>query len=637
MKRAISLVLITVMVLVTACGLNGCGAKALVTAENDEITMLVSMGNSQAYYEGLAESIKEDLGIDVRFIYGKSSDTTNQIRLFFKNNDLPADIVFTASRTDDEWLKDSCLDLMGNTNIASLLTPTTVSNCTTDDGAMYQFPVSSKMIGITYNETLMQEMGWELPENYDDMLKLKNQCEQAGVKFAVSDGSLTGHGFNWLFHLMGSQWLSTLDGTSWLENYQAGKATIDEFKAQCEYFRKWTESGLWGEWRSMEADGATVFSTQRYLFWFGITNSIDSYEGPELSEDGTETGRILHDTYKTMPWISENGSNNCFTRYDNAWMYLNKNLEKNKTKLDKAVKIVEYMATENAINLAVATAKDAYVAVNDFKITDDRIYSEYKEEISEGYVQPWFYNEFDGDSIVLTGEKINAYIAGEGSYEDIFETLDRCNENALNSNIEVLGTATEKLGCEKVAEIVAASGAIALDKTLEDENISGKTEVSIIPYTENFGDMQPWIEAAVVSSFMYEGDLDYACYNSLIPPNVTAVCGIYMTGKDIKSLVSSGFDPSDRFTDASGNSKFDSENYGPYPYKCLVKGGTVESLEDNAEYLVCLCEGAITRKLYDEYAEAGKVVELASPCTYADGLKAFFDKNPIVGSAEISW
>ena len=638
MKKTACAALAVVLMVGAAFGLAGCSEKSGSSSAGDGITMLVSMGNGQTYYEGLAQSIKEDLGIDVTFVYGKSSDTTNQLRLCFKNNDLPADIVFTSSKTDDEWLKDSCVDLMGCTNVASLLTPTTANNCTTEDGAMYQIPISSKMIGITYNETLMNEMGWSVPETYEDMLDLKEKCEQEGVQFAVSDGSLTGHGFNWMFHLMGSQWLSTLEGTNWLENYQAGNATIDEFKEQCAYFEQWTEDGLWGEWRSKEADGSTVFSTQRVLFWFGIVNTLDSYQGPELDENGKETGKTLNDTYKTMPWISEDGSNNCFTLYDNAWMYINKDLEQDQAKLDKAVKIVEYMATQNAIDLAVATAKDAYVAVNDFEITDDRLYSEYKQQIAEGYVQPWFYNEFDSDSIVLTGEKINAFIAGEGTFDEIFETLDQCNTNALNSEIEVLGTATQKLGCDKVAEIVAASGAMALDESLADAGQSVSTQVSLVPYTANFGDMQPWIEASVVSAGMQAGDLDYACYNSLIPPNTTSVSGVYMTGKEIKALVNAGFDPSDRFIDeATGQSKFDSTNYGPYPYACLVKEGTVDSLADDEEYLVCLYEGFITKAAYSEYAAAGKVIELTSPRTYADGLKLFFAQNPTVGSGDVSW
>ena len=637
MRRKLAVTAVLTATLLAACALTGCGESEPASSD-DGITMFVSMGNSQAYYEDLACAIEADLGIEVSFVYNKSSDTTNLIRSYFKNGELPADIVFTASRTDDAWLEDSCVDLLGATNVASLLTPAIASECKADGGAMYQVPVSSKMIGITYNATLMDEMGWEAPEDFDDMVELKEKCEQAGVKFAVSDGSLTGHGFNWLFHLMGSQWLSTLEGTGWLESYQAGETTVEEFKEQCSYFKEWTEAGLWGEWRSKEADGSSVFSTQRALFWFGITNSLDGYEGPELDADGKETGRMLDDTYKSMPWISHDGSNNCFTLYNNAWVYVNKDLEDDPAKLEKALAIVEYLVSDAAIDIAVATASDAYVAVNDFEIADDRIYSEYADEIAEGYVQPWYYNEFDIDSIVLTGEKINAYIAGKGSFDEIFTVLDQCNANALESKVEVLGTATETLRYESVAEIVAASGALALDETLAGAGLDERTQVSLMPYTETDGGMQPWIDAAVVNSVMFAGELDYGCYNMLIPPNVTSVSGVYMTGAQVKALVESGFDPSDRFVDeASGESRFDASQYGPYPYVCLVKDGTLDSLVDDEEYLVCLYEGSVTKEAFDGFVDAGKVCELDAPLTYADGLKLFFGAHPVVGEGQIGW
>ena len=216
MKKAITFLLVLIMVFTFA----GCNKETV--QDESPVSMLVSMGNGEAYYTQLAELIKENLGIEVEFVYHNSCDSSNMIKQYFANRDLPADIVFTSSKTDDELLKDSCIDLFSKSSVTSAYTQTTLSNCLTEDGAIYQLPISSKLIGITYNETLLQEMGWELPETFEDMVELKAKCDEAGIKFAVTDGAATGHGFNLLFHLMGAQWLSTSEGTGWFEEFQAG-------------------------------------------------------------------------------------------------------------------------------------------------------------------------------------------------------------------------------------------------------------------------------------------------------------------------------------------------------------------------------------------------------------------------------
>ena len=634
MKRLISLTLAFLMLFVAT------GFSSTESAQDESpVTMLITLGNGEAYYTKLAELIEEKLGIEVEFVYHNSCDSSSMTKLYFANQDLPADIVFTSSKTDDALLKDSCIDLFSRSSVTSAFTQATLSNCLTEDGAIYQLPISSKLIGITYNETLLNEMGWELPETFEDMVELKAKCDEAGIKFAVTDGAATGHGFNLLFHLMGAQWLSTLDGTGWFESFQSGEKTAEEFMQASDYFRRWTEAGLWGVFHTQDWQGSREFMQTRALFWFSILNSVDHYDGPEYDDDGNETGRELHDTYKTIPWISEDGTNNCYTYYDNCWVYVNKELEAaNKSeKLKKVLKILEFMTSNEATALVSEMSRDSYVSVNNYDVGDDRLYSNYNDSIKTGFIQPWYYNSFDSNSIVITGEVINNYIAGKGGFEEIFTTLEECNDRYMNSETEILAEFPDGLDYENTAKLVAISAAEAINKTLEENGLSQRVDVTIAPYTPEDKPLPAWKGASVCNSIVYKGTLEVGKSTTIFPNAAINPCAIYMTGAEIKRITQAGFDPSDRFIDAeTGESTFDSENYGPYPYVCLVKDGG--ELSDDEVYLVALCDKYLTNADYTAFSEAGKVLTgITGIHSMNDGLKIFAGKHPQITAADLVW
>ena len=626
MKKIITIMLVIAIMFTFI----GCGKNNEIIQDDTPVSMLITLGNGETYYTELAQLINENLGIEVEFIYHNSCDSSSMTKLYFANQDLPADIIFTSSKTDNELLKDSCIDLLSRSSVTSAYTQTTLSNCLTDDGAIYQLPISSKLIGITYNETLLQEMGWDLPQTFEDMIELKNKCDAKGIKFAVTDGAATGHGFNLLFHLMGSQWLSTPSGTSWFEDFQNGIKNTEDFKAESDYFKRWTEAGLWGVFHTEDWNGNKEFMTTRALFWFSILNSVDHYDGPEYDDDGNETGKELHDVYKTMPWISENGTNNCFTYYDNCWVYVNKELEapEKSEKLKKVLQILEFMTTDEATALVSSISKDNYVSVNNYEMNSDRVYANYNESIKTGFIQPWYYNSFDTNSIVITGEVINKYIAGEGNFDDIFATLDECNQKNLNAETEILAEFPDGLDYENTAKLVAISAAEAINKTLDENGKDECVDVAIAPYITEDNMLPAWRGASVCNSIVYKGSLEVGMSNTIFPNGAINPCAIYMTGAQIKAIIQPGFDPSDRFIDSeTGISTFDSDNYGPYPYVCIIKDN--QDLKDNSYYLVALCDKFITNSQYTAFNESGQVIDdLTGIYTLNQGLHIFADKNP---------
>ena len=604
--------------------------------DKSPVTIQVTSGFDEATYRTLADNVWRDLGIEVEFVYEFCSDVEHVTYLDIVNNNMKADIVFTSARIPSELLKNSCVDLMAKSHITSYFNYEKVKECTDEYGAVYELPFLSKLIGITYNATLMEEMGWKLPRTFQDMLDLKKKCERAGVPFAVTDMHFSGSGFNYLFHLMGSQWLSSIEGEEWISEFLKGNASVDVFKERCGYFKKWVESGLFGNIYTGYGEAVRHFNLDRALFWYSATNNRSGYDGPMFDSSGKETPRIIHDVFKTMPWISEDGSNNCFTVYDGVWGFVSSALlaPDKEDKLARALKILEYIAGEDFSAFTISRSADNYLSLKSFKTTQDRLFSNFVDELHSGYIQPWYYNRFDANSIVNTGSEIGSYIindrySGEArerlsrnvnyiydpdaEFDKIFEILNNNNNNRLNPTDNVLGTVTELLDRKATARLASASGALSLQKALDDAGENALVQVALLPYVEDIADLEPWRTLPVESSVVYPGKMESGLINVIVPYACYEVRGIYMTGARIKEIVKGGFEG--------------------YPYECVVRGDA--ALDDGTEYLVSVPSAALPSEIYSSLEADGKVID--TKAVMASGVSLYFAEHPEVSRGGISF
>ena len=621
--------------------------------EGNKVSMLVTQGFDEKFFRTLAEDVKKDLGIDVEFVYECSVDQSEMLLNDFRTNDLKADIIFTYAKIRNDYLKGCCLDLMSRSNLMSHYSYGKIREFMTEDGCAYELPLLSRLVGITVNATLMEEMGWEMPNTFDDMLSLKKKCDNAGITFAVTDLKYTGSGFNIFFHTMGSQWLFTVKGKSWLDGFLEGLKTLQPFKEEAEYFRKWVDNGLFGDLADFSAPAAEQFGRKRALFCYMARSDKAGYSGPKYDKYGNKTDIILNDKYKSMPWISEDGSNNCYTKYDNCWAMVNKSVGDNPAKLASVLSILEYMMSEKYSSLALDLAPDIYSAFNESYIREDRLYYDYADKIRSGFLQPWYYNMFDITTVIETGEELNSYIFNTYRQNgwnvknfrkinyDInpnatFDTAIGMLRNSLHAQKEdYLGWAEERVESPDVARMTAISSALALQEQLPDEEV----KAALMPYVRSLAEMQPWIQIPVMNLRVNPGILEKGFAFIFEPPKCIDIVGVRMTGAELKEIVSAGYDPSGYFIDAkTGESTFDSEHYGPYQYALETKGGA--AIEDGREYLVALCPLTLSKQIYDDFVGRGKVVTVAngdiSP-NLARGVELYFKVHPTISSSNIYW
>lgn len=624
--------------------------------DSSPVTMLVTQGFSEEYCKIFAEDVKENLGIDIEFVY---ENATNQSMLIVQNcmnNDLPADIVFTYAKIQDKYLQNCSLDFISHSSLISRYPYTVVSDLRTKNGCVYQLPLSSRLVGITYNATLMKEMGWNCPKNFQEMVDLKRQCDEQNIPFAYTDIRLSGLPFNYLFNLMGSQWLSTIKGTVWLEGFLQGTKTMTVFKEKSVYFKKWVESGLFGQLLGTNTDARQEFGRKRALFLYSNRNTSYGYDGPMYDADGQKTDVILHDEHKTMPWISEDGSNNCFTIYNNCWAMVNGSLgEKGKeAKLERVLKVLEYLLNEKYTNMTAEAERDIFISMNDYEIGKDRLFYEFADQIKRGFLQPWYYNLFDEGTVAGTGAEVGSYMLNAArkmgqdmsirrlNYEfNPYATFDSAIgmlRNTLHAQQEdYLGWADEQIVPRGVALMVAIAGGMSLQEELDDMEVT----VGLLPYAQTLKDLQPWRPVAVQNASAYPGALQKAYASVFEPAGCIEVVGVRMTGFEIKDLLSHKYDPSGYFIDGkTGESSFDKEHYGPYPYACAVKGN--QRLYDDQEYIVAVSPRALPAELYQQFLKDKKVITTKRGrrpviANVAHGINLYFEKHPSINNSNINW
>jgi len=673
MKRCLSFFLVACLLLT----FSSCAENA-TAQDTSPLTMYIGLGaTSGSYYTDLQKLIFEKTGIEVQYVFSNTDDTSNAMLNRIENNDLPTDIMITASATDPALQKSAFLDLSKYSNITDLFTISTIQSYSVGE-SVYQLPFTSRLIGIEYNKTLFEEMGWNLPSTFAEMVALKEKADKAGIPFAVTGNYATGHGFNYLFHLLGTQFLNTPDGNEWLDNFQSGTANITELANEIPYFQKYAEAGLFGSIYTADWNASTAYCRTRALFYYNILNDVYSYDGFRYTEDGKLAGaqynadgtvvtvpaadgiavcdngtyvlydadneahqslervdipgaEVLHDTYGSMPWISENGSSNYFTVYNNIYISLDKQLGEAccNEKLQKAIQVLETMTTPEATALYSKSFRDGYIAVRDFTIDDTAIYSDFSQAVSSGYLMEWYYNRFDVDSIVFVGELVNSFLRGDKSVttQTILNELTLRNENQLNGTTAVLAEMDETLEYKDSAKLLCIANGLSLQSALTEAGNDSVVDASVLPYTENLTSL-PLQRVPVVQEKFYKGGCEESKIRAYIVGELSTPTAITMNGSELKKLLQDGF----TFTDANN------KNYH-FSY-CIAWNSGEPTVEDEKTYVVALPEKCLSATQFETFNQAGNVAKKDGTVIVGNmeqGLRTYAATHPHISADTLSW
>lgn len=574
--------IIGVSVIAVLLCLMGCTNKN-VASEHEAVTILAPYLECDRLADLVHEKYPE---VNLEILSYSGANATQYLQNMLAADDLPdicTQTVYdpTISDMSDKMIDLSSYDFTDN-YVESRLQDVS------DDGAIYMLPSAYSCIGITYNKTLLEEHGWELPKSFADLENLAEEAKAAGVQLCLAQIEYPGYGFQYMCNIADTGFLGTFQGKQWQKDYLRGKANVSDTQGMMdcmEYIQKWKDLGMFTtNEKAPKSDDETrnEFMEGNTLFLLGNKNGIGE-------TDDTK------DQFGLMPYLSEDGSQNVYILNVARYHGLSKKLENNPQKLEDALKVMEILSSVEGITAMYEESKlkSNLLPFKDWN-ADDTYYGDIADEINAGNTAPLIYAGWE-NTLVNTGYRMLEYLQEQVTLEDVVDQLDMDQDAVVNNKPEVITTTTEIISQESCAKLIGKS---FMDATKSDAAL-----ISLGEWIQGNGKDQ---NTEGVNGKLYAQDITEADICTILPTSwYGTIQTAELTGKDIKKLCEDGYDAA-----GTGNT---------YPY-VLVKD---KELEDDETYQVVIC-GANEDVALNDSAIVGM-----------DAAKDYFSKFKTLSEADV--
>ena len=543
LKKILGVSVVTVLLCLTGC------MNKNATSEHEAVTILVPYIECDRLAELVHEKYPE---VNLEILSYSGANTTQYLQNMLAADDLPDICTQTVYDPNINDMSDKMIDLSSydftDNYVESRLQDVS------DDGAIYMLPSAYSCIGITYNKTLLEKHGWELPKSFADLENLAEEAKAAGVQLCLAQIAYPGYGFQYMCNIADTGFLGTFQGKQWQKDYLTGKANVSDTQGMMdcmEYIQKWKDLGMFTvNKKNPRSDDETrkEFMEGNTLFLIGSKNGIGE-------TDDTK------DQFGLMPYLAEDGSQNVYILNVTRYHGLSKKLEENPQKLEDALKVMEILSSVEGTTAVYdeSKLKSSLLPFKDWN-ADDTYYGDIADEINAGNTAPLIYAGWE-NALVTTGNRMLEYLQDQATLEDVVDQLDTDQDSVVNNKPEVITTTTEIISQESCAKLIGKS---FMEATKSDAAL-----ISLGEWIQGNGKDQ---NTAGVNGKLYAQDITEADICTILPTSwYGTIQTAKITGKEIKKLCEDGYD-------AAGTGH-------TYPY-VLVKD---KELEDDETYQVVIC------------------------------------------------
>ena len=343
-KRVFSVLLVMVTVISL---MSGCGKKSAKNEEKDTITVYLWSTN---LYEKYAPYIQKQLpDINIEFVVGNND--LDFYRFLKENGGLP-DIITCCrfSLHDANPLKDSLMDL-STTNAAGAVYNAYLNNFMNKDGSVNWLPVCADAHGFVVNKDLFKKYHIPLPTDYKSFVSACQAFKKVGIRGFTADYFYDYTCMETLQGLSASE-LSTAAGRKWRTAYSDPDNTKREgldSKVWPEAFERMEQfiqdTGLSQDDLNMNYDDVMeMYKSGKLAMYFGSSAGVKIFK-----DQGIDT------TF--LPFFQQNGEKWLMTT-PYFQVALNRDLTKDETRRQKAMKVLNVMLSEDAQNRIVYDGQD---------------------------------------------------------------------------------------------------------------------------------------------------------------------------------------------------------------------------------------------------------------------------------------
>ena len=338
---------VLLMMVMSISLLSGCGSKSAEKEDAETITVYLWSTN---LYEKYAPYIQEQLpDINVEFVVGNND--LDFYKFLNENGGLP-DIITCCrfSLHDANPLKDSLMDL-STTNAAGAVYNTYLNNFMNQDGSVNWLPVCADAHGFVVNKDLFKKYHIPLPTDYKSFVFACQAFNKVGIRGFTADYFYDYTCMETLQGLSASE-LSTAAGRKWRTVYSNPDNTKREgldSKVWPEAFERMEQfiqdTGLSKDDLNMDYDKVMeMYKSGKLAMYFGSSSGVKIFQN-----QGIDT------TF--LPFFQQNGEKWMMTT-PYFQVALNRNLTKDETRRQKAMKVLNVMLSEDAQNRIVYDGQD---------------------------------------------------------------------------------------------------------------------------------------------------------------------------------------------------------------------------------------------------------------------------------------
>ena len=491
--------------------LAGCGTKTAeqVQEQEDAQTIQVYLW-SNSLYEIYAPYVQAQLpDVNIEFIVGNND--LDFYKFLQQNGGLP-DIITCCrfSLHDAAPLKDSLMNL-ALTNEAGAVYNTYLNSFKNEDGSVNWLPVCADAHGFVVNRSLFEQYDIPLPTDYASFVAACQAFEAVGIRGFTADYA---YDYNCMETLQGlsAAELTTTEGRKWRTAYSDPASTarvgLDDavwpgaFERMAQFIQ---DTHLTADDLAYTYDDVMdLFRNGEVAMYFGSSAGVKKFR-----DEGTDT------TF--LPFFSQNGGKWIMTT-PYFQVALNRDLEQDTARRNKAMKVLNVMLSEEAQNRIVADGQDVLSYSQNVPLRLTEYLKDVRSVVEENHM---YIRIASNDFFAVSKDVVSKMIAGEYTAQQAYQ--------AFNSQL--------------LAEDGSADEEIVLTSGQSYSNVfhanGGSASFSVMANTLR-GVYGTDVLIATANSFtgsVLQADYTQKMAASMIMPNSLMSRQRTMTGAELKELV----------------------------------------------------------------------------------------------------
>ena len=383
--------------------LAGCGAKTAeqVQEQEDAQTIQVYLW-STSLYETYAPYVQSQLSdVNIEFIVGNND--LDFYKFLQENGGLP-DIITCCrfSLHDAAPLKDSLMNL-AMTNEAGAVYNTYLNSFKNEDGSVNWLPVCADAHGFVVNRSLFEQYGIPLPTDYESFAAACQAFEKVGIRGFTADYAYDYTCMETLQGLSAAE-LTTTAGRKWRTAYSdpanTARVGLDDtvwpgaFERMARFIQ---DTHLTAEDLEHTYDDVmNLFRNGEVAMYFGSSAGVKMFQ-----DEGIDT--IF------LPFFSQNGEKWIMTT-PYFQIALNRDLEQDTARREKAMKVLNVMLSEEAQSRIVADGQDVLSYSQNVPLRLTEYMKDVRDVVEENHM---YIRIASNDFFAVSKDVVSKMIAGE--------------------------------------------------------------------------------------------------------------------------------------------------------------------------------------------------------------------------------